>query len=128
MTNSEPAVPASPGHVVLTTTANSEEKAAALAEAAVGERLAACAQIHPVASVYRWEGEVEHEREWRIDFKTRGELTRALSAFITERHDYKTPEIIAVPVVAGSAAYLSWLTAETAQPVTGERRRAHSVD
>ncbi|GJF27672.1 divalent cation tolerance protein [Kitasatospora sp. NE20-6] len=99
--------------LVVTTTYDDEQQARALAEAAVGERLAACAQVHPVSSVYRWEGEVRSDAEWRVDLKTRAALAERLVAFIGERHGYDLPEIVAVPVVTGSAAYLEWLRAET---------------
>ncbi|WP_433543995.1 divalent-cation tolerance protein CutA (plasmid) [Streptomyces sp. CA-294286] len=112
MTSNEPAsVPAL--YAVVTTTTDDEGKAHTLAARAVDERLAACAQVYPVASVYRWEGAVERAQEWRIDFKTRGELVAALAACLGEWHDYDTPEVVAVPVVAGSTAYLDWVSAQT---------------
>ncbi|WP_035846617.1 divalent-cation tolerance protein CutA [Kitasatospora azatica] len=100
--------------LVVTTTHEGEEQARALATAVVGERLAACAQVYPVNSVYWWDGEVQAAPEWRIDFKTRAELADRLAAFIGEQHSYQTPEVIAVPVVTGSTAYLDWINAETA--------------
>jgi periplasmic divalent cation tolerance protein len=102
-----------PEYAVVTTTTDEEEKARSLASEVINGRLAACAQVYPISSVYRWEGKVEQEREWRIDFKTRGNLVERLAERIGELHDYNTPEIIAVPVHSGSAAYLSWVTAET---------------
>ncbi|MFF0739612.1 divalent-cation tolerance protein CutA [Streptomyces sp. NPDC004111] len=103
-----------PAYAVLTTTTDTEEKAGALADAVVGERLAACAQICPVSSVYRWEGAVVRGQEWRVDFKTRGDLVARLAARVGELHDYDTPEVVVVPVTDGSAAYLEWVSAETA--------------
>lgn len=100
-------------HAMVTTTYDAEDKARALAADAINERLAACAQVYPIASVYRWEGKVEHEQEWRVDFKTRADLVDGLTARIKERHDYDTPEVIAVPIVSGSADYLTWITDET---------------
>ncbi|MFB7470836.1 divalent-cation tolerance protein CutA [Kitasatospora sp. NPDC056184] len=100
--------------LVITTTHDDEAKARSLAADAVRARLAACAQVHRIQSVYWWEGEVQDAAEWRIDLKTRAELASALTDFINEQHDYDTPEVIAVPVVAGSAAYLDWVRAETA--------------
>jgi periplasmic divalent cation tolerance protein len=101
--------------IVVTTTCDAEDGARALATAVVGERLAACAQIYPIGSVYRWDAEVRTASEWRIDFKTRADLADRLASFITERHTYDTPEIIGVPVVTGSTAYLDWVTTETAR-------------
>ncbi|MFI9237264.1 divalent-cation tolerance protein CutA [Streptomyces sp. NPDC053079] len=98
---------------VVTTTTDSEDKAQALAAGVVEGGLAACAQVYPIGSVYRWEGKVESAREWRIDFKTRSALVDELTAFLVGKHDYDTPEVIAVPVTGGHAAYLAWVTAET---------------
>ncbi|AJE85774.1 CutA1 divalent ion tolerance protein [Streptomyces albus] len=115
------AAPADPGGAgapadwltVLTTT-DAAEKAGLLADGAVELRLAACAQINgPVTSVYRWEGLVEHASEWQVLFKTTGARYPALESWLTEAHDYENPEIIATPVVRGSAAYLDWLARET---------------
>ncbi|MEU8892257.1 divalent-cation tolerance protein CutA [Streptomyces sp. NPDC048442] len=100
-------------YAVLTTTTDAEDKAYALAARAVEDQLAACAQVFPVSSVYRWQGAVERAQEWRIDFKTRGDLVAELARRIGELHDYDTPEIIAVPVTAGSPAYLEWVSAQT---------------
>ncbi|NBM18639.1 divalent-cation tolerance protein CutA [Streptomyces sp. GC420] len=98
---------------VLTTT-DSTDKARALAHGAVEARLAACAQIGgPVTSVYHWDGAVETTEEWQVLFKTTAARYDALEAHLKRAHDYDTPEIIATPVVRGSAEYLDWVTDET---------------
>ncbi|MEU3566969.1 divalent-cation tolerance protein CutA [Kitasatospora sp. NPDC036755] len=99
--------------VVVTTTHESEERARALASAVVRERLAACAQVYPVRSVYWWDGEVRDAEEWRIDLKTRAELADRVGEFLAERHSYETPEVIVVPVAGGRADYLAWVAGET---------------
>lgn len=100
---------------VLTTT-DAEDKARDLAYGAIRARLAACAQINgPVTSVYRWEGEIETAHEWQVLLKTTAARYAALEAWLTEAHGYDTPEIIATPVVQGSAAYLEWVRRETAE-------------
>ncbi|MET9398339.1 divalent-cation tolerance protein CutA [Kitasatospora sp. NPDC002965] len=100
--------------VVVTTTHDDEAKARTLAADVVRARLAACAQVYPIRSVYWWEGEVQEGAEWRIDFKTRAALAGPLARFVEEEHEYDTPEVVGVPVVTGSAAYLDWVNAETA--------------
>ncbi|KIF74334.1 cation tolerance protein CutA [Streptomyces sp. 150FB] len=101
---------------VLTTT-DSADKAAALARGVIDARLAACAQISaPVTSVYRWEAAIETAEEWQILFKTTAAGYDALEAHLLAAHDYDTPEIIATPVVRGSAAYLAWIAEETLAP------------
>ncbi|MGW6919370.1 divalent-cation tolerance protein CutA [Kitasatospora sp. NPDC054939] len=112
------------GFSVVTTTHDDESRARELARAAVGARLAACAQLQPIHSVYWWEGEVQDAAEWRIDFKTRAELVDPLTAFIAERHGYDTPEVIAVPVTAGSPGYLAWVAAETDGAPAAENGRS----
>ncbi|MFF3582047.1 divalent-cation tolerance protein CutA [Streptomyces mirabilis] len=105
---------------VLTTT-DAPEKAEALARGAVEARAAACAQISgPVTSVYRWKGAVETASEWQVLFKTTGARYDALEAYLLAAHDYDTPEIIATPVVRGSADYLRWVEEETVEGETGE--------
>jgi periplasmic divalent cation tolerance protein len=103
----------SPFLTVMTTT-DSEEVAQRLARGAVEARLAACAQVEgPVLSVYRWQGAIESEPEWRVLYKTTAARYEALEAHIRGGHPYETPEIIATEVVRGSAGYLEWLAAET---------------
>ena len=98
---------------IITTTANADD-ARRIARALVERRLAACVQIvGPIESVYRWEGQIETAAEFQCWIKTRAELfDRALQA-IRELHPYDVPEILAIPVVHGSEAYLDWLRRET---------------
>ncbi|MFD0277794.1 divalent-cation tolerance protein CutA [Kitasatospora sp. NPDC127111] len=103
-----------PDVVVVTTTHATEDQARALAAAAVRERLAACAQVQPIRSLYWWDGEVQDTSEWRVDLKTRADLADRLTAFIGAHHDYDTPEVVVVPVTGGSPAYLRWVATETA--------------
>jgi periplasmic divalent cation tolerance protein len=96
--------------VQVTTTTDSREKALALARSTVEARLAACAQVSgPILSVYRWQGAVEEAQEWVVTLKTRSERYQMLEDHIRERHSYDVPEVLATPVTAGSAAYLSWI-------------------
>ncbi|GAA4295223.1 hypothetical protein GCM10023148_56920 [Actinokineospora soli] len=98
---------------MLTTTATTDA-AAALDRAAVDAGLAACAQVvGPIRSIYRWDGELQDDTEHQLLLKTALEHVEPLTAFLTERHDYDVPEVIALPVVGGSAAYLDWITAQT---------------
>lgn len=104
-------------YVQVTTTVDAKNEAAELAEAAVTERLAACAQVvGPISSTYWWEGEIETAEEWMVLFKTTADRFEELATLINEQHSYDTPEIIATPVVAGSAEYLGWLSDQTAEP------------
>lgn len=95
---------------VLTTT-GSEEEAERISAALVERRLAACVQVvGPISSRYRWQGKVEHEREWLCLAKTEASRYDEVEAAIGELHSYDEPEIVATPIVAGSAGYLGWLS------------------
>ncbi|WIY00187.1 divalent-cation tolerance protein CutA [Amycolatopsis mongoliensis] len=102
-------------HVIVTSTTDSETAARELAAKAIEERLGACAQVvGPVTSVYRWEGEVRTDREWRVEIKTTAGRVAALTERLRQLHGYDLPEVIATPIEGGSADYLAWLTAESA--------------
>ncbi|WP_405657071.1 divalent-cation tolerance protein CutA [Streptomyces sp. RK9] len=108
--------PTAPTVLTVLTTTDTPDKADALARGAVEARVAACAQISgPVTSVYRWEGAVETAREWQVLLKTTESRYPDLESWLLAAHDYETPEIIATPVTGGSAAYLSWVAAETSE-------------
>ncbi|MGB3311127.1 MAG: divalent-cation tolerance protein CutA [Nodosilinea sp.] len=104
--------PASPSPGVVLVTAGSEAEADRLARHLVEVRLAACVSVFPVHSVYRWQGDVQSEPEWQLVIKTDLSQFKALSLAITQHHSYEVPEIIALPIVAGLPAYLSWLQAQ----------------
>ena len=95
--------------VVFMTAANGEE-AARLADMLVGAHLAACVQILPeIESVYRWQGKIERQAEVLLLVKTTMSKFDELEREVRALHSYDTPEIIGVPVTAGSAPYLEWL-------------------
>ena len=86
------------------TTTDSRAEAMELSRAAVEARLAACAQVAgPVASMYWWDGSLERTEEWLVLLKLPADR-------------YDEPEIIALPIVAGSPAYLAWMRDETRRP------------
>lgn len=99
-----------PEAFVVLSTAPSEEEAATIARALVDERLAACVQLVPkIRSFYRWEGEVHDDPEHLLVIKTTAARRDALIARIGELHSYDVPEAVALPIAAGSQAYLAWL-------------------
>lgn len=101
--------------VTVTVTIDDESKAAEIAEAIVRERLAACGQVgSPIKSFYWWDGDVQNDAEWRIEFKTRAELLDRLTAAVIEIHTYDVPQVTASPIVGGLPAYIEWIKAETA--------------
>ncbi|MFF5444752.1 divalent-cation tolerance protein CutA [Streptomyces sp. NPDC012888] len=110
----QPPVP-QPAVLTVLTTLDSAGAAAELARLLVEARLAACAQVSgPVTSVYRWKGLTETTQEWQVLFKTTAERYPALEDRLLAAHPYDTPEVIATPVVRGSAGYLAWVAEEVA--------------
>jgi periplasmic divalent cation tolerance protein len=104
-------------YLMVMTTTDAREDAERLARGVVEERLAACVQVlGPISSTYRWKGEVENAEEWLCLMKTTATRFDALAAHVQANHGYETPELTAVPVSSGSAAYLAWVSAATANP------------
>lgn len=99
--------------VVLVTAPNAEE-ARRIAQALVAEHLAACANLIPgIESIYRWEGKVQRDTEVLLVLKTVAASYEALERRVKELHSYSTPEVIALSIDRGSAAYLKWLAEST---------------
>lgn len=100
--------------VQVMTTIDSREGAQRLAKSIVEIRLAACVQvIGPITSTYWWQGKMETAEEWLCLMKTRREIYAKVEAHIRANHPYDEPEILVMPVVAGSQGYLDWITSET---------------
>jgi periplasmic divalent cation tolerance protein len=98
---------------VVTTTVDSADVAAQLADAVVRARAAACAQVGgPITSTYWWQGEVQTATEWTIAFKSTLAAYPRILDLLKRRHPYDVPEIICTPVVDGAAAYLDWIRTE----------------
>ncbi len=94
--------------------AGSQDEAERIAEALVGERLAACVNIlGPVTSVYRWRGKIERDEEVAMLAKTSEHRIHALIDRAAQMHSYDTPCITAFPISAGDAGYLDWIDTET---------------
>ena len=98
---------------ILVTTVDSEERACALARAALEARLAACVQVFPIRSHYVWKGELCDEAELLVQMKLRAEDYPALAALVRRLHSYETPEILRLDVAEGDPAYLEWLRQAT---------------
>jgi periplasmic divalent cation tolerance protein len=116
----------STGAAVVFVTAGSEEQAATIANALVGEKLAACVNIvSPVRSIYRWNDRVQSDREHLMIIKTRASLISRIEVRVKELHSYEVPEVIALPIIAGAKPYLAWLLASTtpAPRAAGVKRR-----
>ncbi len=101
-------------YILALCTCPTQAVADAIATALLEERLAACVNRLPgIQSMYRWEGRVMHDDEILLLIKTTADLFGRMEKAIRSRHPYETPEIIAVPIIAGSVEYLRWIGEST---------------
>lgn len=114
------------GFCVVWVTVPSRAVARRLARAALEARLVACANLVPgLESHYWWRGRLERAGEVLVIFKTRRRMLAQLARCILPVHPYDTAEFLALPLVAGSGRYLTWL-ADAVQPVRKSRPPARA--
>lgn len=102
-------------HGVILVTAPSQQEAEMIAETLLQERLAACVTILPVQSIYRWQGTIHKDQEWQLLIKSDLDRFAELEIKIRQIHPYEVPEIIALPIMAGSQPYLNWISQQVVQ-------------
>lgn len=100
---------------IIYVTAKDEEEAKKIGKALVSERLAACANIFPISSVYRWEGKVAEEGEAGMFLKSKKELVDKVIKRVKELHSYEVPCVIVLGVEGGNEKFLEWIGKETKQ-------------
>ncbi len=104
------------GLIQVVTTCGSQESARQLASRIVAARLAACVQVSgPIESNYRWKNELRVDEEWVCTSKTLGHLRDRIVDFIMQNHGYEVPEILVLPVLFCTPAYLAWAQSEVAE-------------
>jgi|SRR5579862_912771 len=98
--------------IVVIVTCGSIKEAQQIGRALVERKLAACANIlqAPVRSIYRWKGKVDVAAEFLLILKSSRSRFRAIDSAIRNMHGYDVPEIIALPIAAGSRNYLDWIS------------------
>lgn len=101
---------------IVMTTIDSASSAESLAATLVEARLAACVQIVPVQSVYRWREQLQRDGEWLLIVKTADARYDEVERAIRAAHRYETPEITKFSIDGGSADYLAWLGDSVAPP------------
>ncbi len=91
-------------------TTGSKQEAEKISQHLLEEKLIACANtLGPVSSLYHWSGKVESAEEFIVIMKTRKDLFEKVTEAVKTLHSYEVPEILALPIIDGSKAYLSWL-------------------
>jgi periplasmic divalent cation tolerance protein len=98
------------GHIVVLITTSSMAEAQVIGRALVEGRVAACVNIVPgLRSLFRWQGAIEEQEETLMLVKSRGEYLPSILETVKRLHSYTVPEIIALPILAGSSDYLAWI-------------------
>jgi periplasmic divalent cation tolerance protein len=100
--------------IAVYTTLPKRRKARQLAKSLINERLAACANIFKIDSVYRWQGELQDAGEYGLLLKTRVDLYPRIEERIRELHPYELPAIVSFTIRNGSQEFLDWIASETA--------------
>jgi len=96
--------------IIVLITTGSEEEAHKIAELLTNEKKAACVNIVPrIDSLFWWEGKIDSARESLLLVKTSASLFPEIVEMVKRTHSYEVPEIIALPIIAGSEDYLKWL-------------------
>ncbi len=107
-----PAPPASQ-YVMAYVTAPDRRSAQRIARTVLEARLAACANLVPIDSLYWWHGSLERAKEFLVIFKTRKPLARRLIAAVRAVHPYEVPCVVTYPMQEAFAPYLAWIDRET---------------
>ena len=94
---------------IVLSTAGSQAEAEKIAQALVERRLAACVNVLPIHSVYRWQGKVESAAEFLLIIKTTAPRYAQVETAIRELHSYDLPECVQIAIEAGSQKYLDWI-------------------
>lgn len=96
-------------HVVVQVTAGSREEAERIARTLVERRLAGSGQVSALRTWYRWQGRVREADEWSLSLFTRRDRFDAVAQAVRELHSYELPQVVAVPLVEGTAEFLRWI-------------------
>ncbi|MCA9216125.1 MAG: divalent-cation tolerance protein CutA [Planctomycetales bacterium] len=100
-------------YCVVLTTFGDEANGEQIIDALISQRLAACIQVMPIQSYYRWDGKVNCDAEKLVVIKTTKALYEKVQDTITANHAYETPQVVQVPITDGLPAYLDWISDET---------------
>ena len=98
-------------YIVILVTAKDKQEAEKITQSLLKEHLIACANIvNPVTSFFYWSGKIDKVEECLIVMKSRMDLFTQVAEHVKGLHSYEVPEVLALPIVEGSAAYLEWMS------------------
>jgi periplasmic divalent cation tolerance protein len=91
-------------------TAKDTIEARKIANGLLKAKLVACVNIlDGVESIFRWKGKVDSAREVLMVIKSKQKSFEKIVSKVKLLHSYENPEIIALPIIAGSWNYLKWI-------------------
>jgi len=94
-------------------TTPNKDHAHRIGDALLSRRLVACCQIEgPIRSRYRWDDELQEDKEYRLMLKTITDHFVKIEELVKRLHPYDVPQIIALPILMGAQEYLDWITRE----------------
>ena len=100
--------------IIVLVTCPDKESANKIASSLIEKKLAACVNTtNNVESIFRWEAKIEKTSERLLIIKSKKRLLKKLVADVQQNHPYQLPEILALPIIGGSKAYIDWLNDET---------------
>ena len=98
-------------YIIILVTTKDRQEAEKISQLLVQERLIACSNIvSPVTSFFHWVDNVERAEECLMVMKSRRDLFAQVAEHVRRVHSYEVPEVLAVPIVDGSKAYLDWMS------------------
>lgn len=102
---------------MVTTTVATEAEARRMAQAVLQARQAACVQVEPITSHFRWQGALQEDREWRVTCKTAADSMEPLMRLLKSIHPYAVPQLVAQRLLA-SCDYGRWVDGEATPAAT----------
>jgi periplasmic divalent cation tolerance protein len=90
-------------------TAGDMAEARKIGRTLVGERLAACVNIFPITSIFRWKDNIDEANEFGIIVKTRSDTVKKIEKRVKEIHSYEVPCVVSMKIDEGSEKYLEWI-------------------
>jgi len=96
-------------HIIMLSTCSNLAEAKKIAKTLIEKRLAACINIFPVHSIFRWKESIEESDEQLLVIKSSSRLFKKTCECIKDLHSYEVPEIISTEIKQGSRDYLKWL-------------------
>jgi len=110
-------------HIVIISSSPSKKEAIAVIDSLLKDRLIACANIIPrIESKFWWNQKIDKAKEVMIMLKTRKANYGRIEKEIARLHSYDVPEIIAIPIIAGSRSYLQWMDGCLKHPSVGHKK------